>query len=164
VRSSRNQPGFYIGDAADFDDLVSYWNLRATDIPLIFYDPAHAARLDHLRDQWLERVAPRTGSRPIGPAWREGIAIWSRSDPKTLDLAGFGEQKMFSSVDPVIWNGLNVRAPIMMFGSESVLASVDDTKEPPTIAFMIPNSFLSIPGSVCSATSVSRCIRRSCRT
>jgi hypothetical protein len=60
VRSSHNEPGFYIGNAADFDDLVSYWNLRATDIPLIFYDPAHAARLDHLRDQWLalNRSAP----------------------------------------------------------------------------------------------------------
>lgn len=148
VRSSRNQPGFYIGNAADFDDLVSYWNLRATDIPLIFYDPAHAARLDHLRDQWLGRVAPQTGSQPIGPAWRQGIAIWSRSDPKTLDLAGFGEQKMFSSVNPVIWNGLNVRAPIMMFGSESVLASVDDAKEPPTIAFMIPNSPLKDDGGL----------------
>ncbi len=148
VRSSHNEPGFYIGNAADFDDLVSYWNLRATDIPLIFYDPAHAARLDHLRDQWLGRVAPQTGSQPIGPAWRQGIAIWSRSDRTNLNLAGFGEQKMFSSVNPVIWNGLNVRAPIMMFGSESVLASVDDSKEPPTIAFMIPDSPLKDDGGL----------------
>ncbi|AJR23110.1 hypothetical protein [Sphingobium sp. YBL2] len=147
VRSNHYQPGFYVGNAADFDDLVSYWNLRATDIPLIFYDPAHEGRLDHLRDQWLGRVAPPAGSQP-SPAWRHGIAIWSRSDPRTLELTGFGEQKMFCSVNPVIWNGLNVRAPIMVFGSESVLASVDDAKEPPTIAFMIPNSPLKDNGGL----------------
>lgn len=148
VRSSHDQPGFYVGDAADFDDLVSYWNLRAANIPLIFYDPAHAKRLDHSRNQWLGRVAPLSGPPPIGPAWRRGVAIWSRSDLKSLDLGCLGEQTTFSPVSPGIWNGSNVLAPIMMFRSESVLASIDDAKEPPTMAFMIPNSPLKDDGSL----------------
>ena len=29
-------PGFYLGSVADFDDLINYWNLRATNIDLLF--------------------------------------------------------------------------------------------------------------------------------
>jgi len=37
VIKSRDDPGFYIGMADDFNDLVSFWNLRAADINLFFW-------------------------------------------------------------------------------------------------------------------------------
>jgi hypothetical protein len=35
-RSARDNPGLFVGNSADFDDLVSFWNLRAADINLFF--------------------------------------------------------------------------------------------------------------------------------
>jgi hypothetical protein len=43
--SSREDSGFYYGDSQNFTELVNFWNLRACDIDLLFYDPAHAERL-----------------------------------------------------------------------------------------------------------------------
>lgn len=145
VQSSWRHAGFYMGDATDFDDIVSFWNLRATDIPLFFYDPVHAARLDHLRDQWLNRV-----SQIINSARQRGTAIWSRTERAPEELSGFGEARMFCRVSPTLWNGLNVKAPIMMFAEENALASVDDNAEPPSISFAIPNSPLKDDGGLSS--------------
>src|SRR5437667_7328076 len=63
-RSFWGHPGFYVGNANDFDDLVNFWNLRAADIELIFHDHSQAARLDALKTAHLEVLA----KRPAGPA------------------------------------------------------------------------------------------------
>ena len=52
VTNNCRHPGFYVGSAGSFHDLVTFWNLRATDISLVFYDPAHASRLDPQRAEW----------------------------------------------------------------------------------------------------------------
>ena len=39
-----------MGDSQDYDDLVIYWNLRAADIDLYFYDSTQKARLDSVKD------------------------------------------------------------------------------------------------------------------
>jgi hypothetical protein len=38
IREGSDTPGFFSGDASNFDDLVCYWNLRAAGIPLLFVD------------------------------------------------------------------------------------------------------------------------------
>lgn len=145
VQSSWRHAGFYLGDVTDFDDIVSFWNLRATDIPLFFYDSVHAARLDHLRDQWLNRIP-----QVINSDRRRGTAIWSRTERAPEELSGFGDAQMYCRVGPTLWNGLNVKAPIMMFGAENALASVDDKAESPSISFAIPNSPLKDDGGLSS--------------
>src|SRR3546814_12891063 len=57
IDNNATYPGFYIGDATSFEDLVTFWNLKATDIPLVFYDPAHAERLDQWKNDWLGRLS-----------------------------------------------------------------------------------------------------------
>ncbi len=47
-------PGIYVGDVGDFEDVVNFWNLRATDAELIFYDPEHRSRVDGLNDAFVE--------------------------------------------------------------------------------------------------------------
>jgi len=34
------EPGFYVGSTSDLTDLINFWNLRAANIDLVFYDPA----------------------------------------------------------------------------------------------------------------------------
>ena len=39
-----NLPGFFIGDANNTEELVTFWNLRAADISLYFIDLNHPER------------------------------------------------------------------------------------------------------------------------
>lgn len=136
VQSSWGEAGFYIGDVTDFDDIVTYWNLRAADVPLFFYDPAQADRLDHGRDQWLNRIP-----RPTNQSWFHGTSIWSRTDRTPDDLAWAGKPLRFNSVSPAFWSEEHIRAPMMIFGTDNVLASVDDHDgRALSISFAIPNS------------------------
>ena len=45
LRGRDKEPGFYIGSSGDFKDLVNFWNLNASDIEIVFYDPAFEERL-----------------------------------------------------------------------------------------------------------------------
>ena len=57
VQSGRDYPGFYIGDVSNLDDLVSFWNLRATDLALLFVDRAQATRFAPLIPVWKKYTA-----------------------------------------------------------------------------------------------------------
>lgn len=117
VRFGWRYPGFFLGDASDFDDLIAYWNLRATGNQLVFFDRTFADRLKHLKDQWLGRLPELLGSDP-----RPRTAIWSRADVPADQVATFGENPTICRVGPNLWNGLNVKAPIMYFGGDDVLS------------------------------------------
>src|SRR5712692_1163068 len=45
-----HRSGFYIGDASKFEDIVNFWNLRAANLGVLFFDPAHEGRFKALRD------------------------------------------------------------------------------------------------------------------
>jgi hypothetical protein len=47
VRAGWDHAGFFVGDAWNIDDLVTFWNLRAADMQLQFIDPEHLAIRDH---------------------------------------------------------------------------------------------------------------------
>jgi hypothetical protein len=70
-------PGFYVGDIANFDDLVTYWNLRASDIPLWFVDPNHIARYAELIPAWETSMQQLVVRRP---EYHNRTAVWARSD------------------------------------------------------------------------------------
>lgn len=139
VSNNWTYPGFYVGSAAQFEDLVEFWNLRATDIPLIFFDPAHAERLEQWKNDWIARLPEF--QNPHRPHVRP--AIWHREEVEIGDPAIFGEGITDCTVRPELWNGLNVRAPYMMFGEATTLASVDKTIEPPAITIPVPDNPLA---------------------
>jgi hypothetical protein len=74
--SACGNPGFYVGDAGSFEDLANFWNLRAANIEVLFYDPANGSRFTAQKDAYLAELR----SRPAGPAgWLDDIALWARS-------------------------------------------------------------------------------------
>src|SRR5262249_2477402 len=80
-------PGFYYGDSQNPSDLILFWNLRACNIDLVFYDPAHAGRLNDLRNDWLSRLR----SRPRDPLGSERhITVWGRGRFATDELKDWG--------------------------------------------------------------------------
>ena len=132
-----NNPGFYVGDAHNPNDILTFWNLRASASRLIFYDPNYSDRLDLLKDKELDLVK----DRPTDPErFDESIAIWTHEKNKdNLDLSPFGdERKSQCTASTTAWNGLNVKPPFLFFDNQSVLGSLSrDTT--PSLSFQLPS-------------------------
>ncbi|MCW0220753.1 MAG: hypothetical protein OJI67_20665 [Prosthecobacter sp.] len=134
-----NTPGFYVGDATSFEDLVCYWNLRASGIPLWFVDPAHSARYARLIPAWKEVMRELVGGS-VDPESR--IAIWSRREDFDAFQPLFGDENLIHChVSDILWNGLNLRAPRLIFSPVTTLGilSARAPKERPKVSFALAN-------------------------
>lgn len=129
-------PGFYVGDSQDFTDLVNFWNLRAADIDLMFYDLAQAKRLNPLKESYLGAVskALRGSAR-----WDKRVAVWSKSDKCDIKKSLFGPDVTRFTASQTTWNGLNVKPPVKHFEDKSVLGSLADDGSIPTVSFQLPD-------------------------
>lgn len=136
VRQGWSSPGFYVGNAADPIDLVTFWNIRAADIPLWFIDPAHFARYGDMLPAWEEyarRLAEHLDdfSRHIG--------IWSRQDMKGVMalFAGKPGLMQYSINRPFFWGG-GIRPPSMSLGHASALGVLSaEGQSKPRVTFAL---------------------------
>ncbi|HUY15846.1 MAG TPA: hypothetical protein VMX16_19785 [Terriglobia bacterium] len=136
-RLSGSPPGFYVGDAADFTDIVNFWNLRAANVDLAFYDPAYHERLSKLIQTYPQMVAMHQKVEKRSGAF----AIISRAtheDPEGLSLSP--DTKKYSYIADVDFMlSLASRAPIMSYGrAQSSLASVDDRGSRSLVSIQLP--------------------------
>ena len=74
-----NLPGFFIGDANNIEELVTFWNLRAADISLYFIDLNHPERYRAILPILTAHLQQRLASLP---EYRQHLAIWTSSDDK----------------------------------------------------------------------------------
>ncbi|NWG14866.1 MAG: hypothetical protein HXY20_15180, partial [Acidobacteria bacterium] len=119
----RDSPGLYYGDCRDFADLVNYWNLRASGIGVLYYDPAFHERLHAMIDRYLSALR----ARPKAPQrFLDDIAIYNKSYDVEIDLTPFGSNLIRSAVSLHSWNGLNIKPPVMGFEEQSVLGTVSE--------------------------------------
>jgi hypothetical protein len=138
-----DHPGFFSGDAGNFDDLVCCWNLRAADIPLWFVDAKHLERYGSTIEFWDTEMRDSVQGRRH--EFDRGVAVWVREESVDREkfresiantLKPFGEKQfMFCTVGPGSFNGLNVRAPMMHFGQVSTLGVVGTDFGKPKISF-----------------------------
>lgn len=134
VQNHSNYPGFYVGEVDNFSDLVNFWNLRATRIPLQFFDPRYVDRQRGIATVWADHLR-KAPPRRFGP---QGLAIWHRPERSIdQDLQHFGAGITDCAVRPEIWNGGNVRAPIVYFSESSALASVGENGGVTTASFTL---------------------------
>jgi hypothetical protein len=132
--SSRDDPGFYYGDALNFAELVNFWNLRACDIDLLFYDPAHAERLRPLVDAYAAAIR----ARPKRYQWSHELTIWQKDRDLNRDLSMFGAGLSISIFDPVIFNGLNLNPPVKRFPEKAVLGLSQEDTLGASVTFQLP--------------------------
>jgi hypothetical protein len=132
--SGREAPGFYHGDANDFDDLVNFWNLRACDIDLLFYDPIHSERLKPLTDAYSSALR----ARPKRYEWSHEVTIWQKDRDLSRDLSVFGPGLVISTFDPIIFNGLNLNPPLKRFPDKSVLGLGQEYAHGSSVTFQLP--------------------------
>jgi hypothetical protein len=135
VRAGRTHPGFFVGDAAQLDDLVCFWNLRAADIPLQFVDFNHLNRVAAIIPEY-HRQMEESLKGAQGPASQ--VAIWSRGDINEEMRKPFGSVNLLGCpVSDHLWNGLNVRPPMMYFGEATALGVVSRERGTPRISFSL---------------------------
>jgi hypothetical protein len=119
IRPGWDYAGFFVGDAANLDDLVRFWNIRAADIQLHFVDPAHLPR--------YAAIMPKLGQRLRADLshldeHRRKVAVWSRAGKIDDALKIFqGESVSACAIaDDDHWIRV-LRPPMMIFGEASSL-------------------------------------------
>jgi hypothetical protein len=130
------EPGFYVGSSQDITDLINFWNLRAANIELVFYDPVFHERLGNpleAHKAWLQ-------SRPKrNPDWPFHSSVWTKTHEPLTDLRPFGEGFAISVVDADLWDENVIWKPApVAFEEQSLLATVSMQYERSTVTFQLP--------------------------
>ncbi len=135
VASRTHNPGFFVGDVTNVNDLVSHWNLRAANIPLLFVDRNHISRYSEIIPAWEKAMRELVAYRH---EWERRIAVWTRGeDPESADSLLRGIKLSRSQVSENFWNTGNLQAPMMYLGETSVLGVVGSESERPKINFAL---------------------------
>jgi hypothetical protein len=135
VEPGWKSPGFFVGDVNSVDDLVCHWNLRAADIPLWFVDPNHLSRYANIIPAWEKSMREMVAS---WHEWDRHVAVWSRRADIDEACKPFGEMHVMRClVSEGLWNGHNVRAPMMHLGQASVLGVMSHESGKPKISFSL---------------------------
>lgn len=136
VQNYWGHPGIYVGGSGDFNDLVTFWNLRATGTSLMFYDPNQSTRFETNLTDWFATLRARPTER-FEPD--NSISIWFRESTPKPDVSMFGPGLRLCTAGDGIWNGLNVKAPYMYFSEGSALAAIgEDSVGLPRMSFQLP--------------------------
>jgi hypothetical protein len=145
VSSNWDYPGFFLGDASNLDDLVCSWNLRAADTGVLFVDRNHLARYEHLIPDWSKTTNNVVSRRRF--EHHRKPAVWTRRSALPDDMnAHFTEVKrifgdaqfMHPTIDISTWNGLNIKAPMMILGETAQLGVLTaDSSGKPKLSFAL---------------------------
>jgi len=140
-------PGFFYGDASDFQDLLVFWNLRANFIPLIFLDKRYESRYSGIVPKIVEDF--KVSVKKNTPRRMEWCRVWRRQEvydptsrdvPKIFSGASFG----YRDVDKEIWSDIHV--PPVHFIDETTVLAVVTNRQKPKISFSLTSKPFSSEG------------------
>jgi hypothetical protein len=96
--------GLYLGSSTKFEDIVNYWNIRATDAQVLFFDPTQQSRMGKSLDKFVEHLDRRAGS---SPSWIDRPTIWTLTEE--LNHMKFKVNPVRHVVTTDTWNGYNLK-------------------------------------------------------
>jgi hypothetical protein len=135
IRPGWDYPGLYLGDAADIDDLVRFWNLRAADIQVQFIDPGQLARFDVVRPAFEANLKERLSH--LDDHHRK-LAVWATRDRLDEALKLFPEGGIsLCGLDHISWKGGAIVPPAMILGEASSLGVSGDSGGQPYVSFAL---------------------------
>lgn len=132
--------GIYIGDHTNAQDLINFWNLRAAAIDVRFTPITNIKRLKGVVTKHILEIHEKDATRkfPLG------VGMWYSTklndaivDKVVKNLFPKNISKARYQVDQHLWNGLNVNPPKPVFGSKTVLASLDWPYSTPAISIQL---------------------------
>jgi hypothetical protein len=137
---SLDRSGIYIGDQADFRDLLVFWNLRAAGYAITFVPMDH---LDRMREfaaahvKWVDELPH------AHPNIEDYIAFHYPPEHEgqcTEIIESFPTQKqrLISPYSDVIWNGLNVIPRRYYFSFDTSVASVETPHDRVCVVLPLP--------------------------
>ena len=129
-----DHPGLYVGDANDFADIVNFWNLRAASVQVIFFDPKHEVRLGEMTRAYVKvlKERPREDKR-----FEADCGIWSKRGAQ-VDLKALAAESVMRveiGDGDGMWNGLNLKPPLMYIEDERVLGARSENDGIPSLTF-----------------------------
>ncbi len=132
VKPGWDMPGFFYGRAANANDLVGYWNIRASDIPLFFVDADHLDRYVDIVPAWqnamLEHVKLRRAE------WQRRLGVWYHPEDELPDLIA-DKTLMRCQIREHFWKGGGICPPVMYLGKASALGIVGEIQGTPRVDF-----------------------------
>jgi DNA-directed RNA polymerase subunit RPC12/RpoP len=132
--SNWGEPGFYYGKADDFTDLVNFWNLRASDIDIFFYDAQHHTRLQPFVQAFAEVLRSRPKSNHL-PGY---VSVWQKDRDLSADMTVFGAGVSLCTFDAGLFNGMNLNPPLMAFPDKSALGTSVENNLGTSVTFQLP--------------------------
>jgi hypothetical protein len=127
-----DHPGLYVGDANDFADVVNFWNLRAASVQVIFFDPRYEVRFAETTRAYIKllKERPREDKK-----FEADIGIWSK-EGREVDLTTLQtDSVMRTEIREGMWNGLNLKPPLMYIEDERVLGARSENDGLPSLTF-----------------------------
>jgi hypothetical protein len=124
--------GFYAGQAGSFEDVVTFWNLRAANVDVFFFDVRHEKGLCSFRDPFTEVIR----RRPRGLRdFHSFVGFWPREDGPAIDTTAFGHAISGGTVRDGI---PKLRVPLIQVKSRHVLGHVNEANGGSQITFQLP--------------------------
>jgi hypothetical protein len=140
-RSGWIDPGILFGSSIDFNDLLLFWNLRASGASLCFCDIAQRSRLKPFVQEFLTVFCEDSTESP------NRINLWSRAADWSpmqrspdFDVTGL-RFRHCQGTDEAIWNGQNIRPskPQFTMWHRDVVPSYAENEEGAVASFALPD-------------------------
>ena len=125
--------GLFVGDGSNYDELIEFWNLNAAGNDLWFYDPSQSQRQEELLNAYLAAVEQRIEKLPE-TSWNRYLHIWSSKVDSLPDLPT-KLPVMRQTLSRSLWNGLNVKPPLMTTLGHGVIGAIAKEHDKPTLTF-----------------------------
>ena len=128
--------GVYVGEADDYEDVVNFWNIRAADVELIFYDPRYQERLARFTDSFVESFRKRPSK---GMTFEPQMTVWSKQG-RDVDLTPFKlDQIQLRLVSTTTWDGFNFKPTRFHLGREkSAFGSLTENGSEKELSLHLP--------------------------
>jgi hypothetical protein len=131
--------GVFVGDENDFNDLLYFWNLRASGL-LVEFLPKN--KIERFREFTREFIKKLDSIPTINPNIEDWICVYYRTSRDEVGeiIKEFQGKKRFrfNHCDKFIWNGLNIKPSEFYFGWQNILGNVDKSHNRFTLSASLP--------------------------
>ncbi len=135
-----NGNGIYVGDSNNFEDLLSFWNIRAADISVVYLAKDHMERHLSFAQSFLDFLNKLPNRHPN---IEDHLTIYHKIDDKELVTSlstqitskkGLGWNK----VSEHSWNGLNIQPSYQVFKWQSVTTHIEPVYDKYVVNINLP--------------------------
>lgn len=135
------EPGLFVGEVDSFSHLVEFWNLRAADIELLFFDPRFRERFDPMVEELKQSVRSRPPNREWGTAH---LQLWLKKKLNDEELKRFNSPlDICEAIDATctdrIWRSLRVNPPVMYLSEGETIAQMSEGVREPIVTLQLGN-------------------------